>query len=646
MEIATKPRGIDLRHLPASEIPESLPLPKRISAISPLEQALHAENMSLLQSLLRDGADPAQISAIRLRQAVNRGGAAAECARLIAVAKRTDCMRLAKPGALACLQHGATRNDAMVCNPTAQTRLAGWLPNFFSACSEVRVDQPVVGPIARALMHYDLPAARAALKKFNRSPMFFRVKRDEDRLIGMLALNDTASLAAWHQKGLLEQALATVTAPGIKSQLKQFPYTSVKPGRNPLLNLNGKVNFRGTQTKIVCRHLAVHWLLDKPLNEAGKISYRPFQSAENLQKTVARASDALYEHYITHSAEAHLVANDEWGTFLARQFREMEESQGVSAPKRFLLNSENHAMACELKIKLDQDSASVYVVHFYDPNSTGTHRRIRTEDLASIEAISMADLINNRRRTASYYRNQSLTLAFAVSDAMPRPVPNTRKSRGLFVSWNETGRVVSQPEGIMHRTLFSKPTAPHQATSNGSPDINAISGGRVDQNYLYLLLDGRFTGELPNAFAEIAKIPDTKRQFEIFSAAGAMGLSGFALAMQSGYTDTVKAYVRGLLESATLSSGEKTSILSREFPKAGYGSGLWCALGWGRTQTVTAFIEAVIASPALSPAQKRTVLETRNAAGECSLELAKNNFHLNAVNAYKKAIARSALPLA
>ena len=413
----------------------------------------------------------------------------------------------------------------------------------------------------------------------------------------MLALNDTQKLEAWHEQGLLDPALQPAHRPGVKSLLKQFSYMPVKPGRSRSLFLNHKVNFPGTQVKIACRHLAVHWLLHRPLLENGKIDYAAFRSKKRLHKAFRGENERAFEYYFDNCTNTHLVENNRWGKFLAKQFQEMEQVGKYTDPKRMLICSENHAMACELKIKIGADGHPSYVVRFYDPNHTASHRRVRTPDLANIASLSMAKLINDRSRSNRYYKNQKLSLALIIPDEMPRPTHADRLPRAR--------------ENIANRQLSSRPAT--RRTAGAGMSENAWNDRLIDANYVYQIVRSGFSGELADMFEKLSNMSDTDRQVNALMARSSCdGSTALIGVMILNFTNTVSNYTRGVLTLASLSGEQKASILSQsaKMVSGKNVTGLQAALMANSAPVVYAFTQLILASEALSPDQKCQVLRT------------------------------------
>ncbi len=148
---------------------------------------------------------------------------------------------------------------------------------------------------------------------------------------------------------------------------------------------NAQVKFaqpsRMSGDAILCRHLSVAWLREKTAHalvaadskDAGgsRFDYEKFASHAAIQQHVRPADELAYRHIHSASSECHVVPLDCWSDFLTRQVAGMN----IGERRHFLLDSDRHAMAMELRCKADDHGEHQYVIDFYDPNDTTTHLR-------------------------------------------------------------------------------------------------------------------------------------------------------------------------------------------------------------------------------------------------------------------------------
>ena len=588
-----------------------------------LEQALAIGDVEAVKQHLRAGADPSRVS-VQSFNAARTDGAAA-CVQLIRVAARLQRMGVARPPATREGNGEAFQVPAQAV--TARARFADLLARNLK-----KKPTPVLErPITNALLEYDLMAANTALTR-SQPPEYVFLKKNIDHLNGLLAFDDQVKLKSLHRSGMLESALSSVQPPGTKAMLKQFSYASHKPGRSSRVTFNNAVTFRGSEQVIECRHLAMHWLLDRPVGKDGKRDYTKLSSTRKVQTSLRNQTDATFTSFRITCKEAHLVDIDKFGDLLASQFRELVNAGSGAPPKRMLIISDNHAMACELKYKHDENGHPVYAVSFYDPNLTTTHRRVRMNDLAAVAAISMHDLVNDPRRMSEYYKDQSVTMVMVVPDDLQVTDSSLLKPR-----------IVS--ETIGNRRLTSGSVRSAQAISADGERPNGMPSSDISANRLFQLLDNDFAGELPQAFEQIHVIADVEQQVAILAAVNSQGVPALAKLFVEGdsRTQAVSLFTTAVLSSDALSSRQKTKLLAAQFPEPFAIRGFLAALGGGQTQVLTTFMRLILDSPALSPQEKYSLLEVRATTDTDFLKDLINDGHGNAVIAYKEALARSSL---
>lgn len=542
-------------------------------------------------------------------QNVERAGdKGAHCAQLMRVAMRMERLKVFKPVMPKVEINDSRSQLGKHNNAQPVSQMERCFPNRHSRQS-----------INQALSEYNLPAAAVAMAGV-KTPRWVFTKQLEDQLAAMLVLNDDAALKDWHRSGAFQRAMVRVS-PEIKSYLKAFSYTSVKPGRNAQINLNGRVRSQHDRPPAVCLDLAVFWLLDRKPLESGKICYAEMATKRNLQLALSKRPSIAISDRLAFW-DRHLIENTSLGIFIAAQFRKLDKGDPASeAVTGFMITSDCHSMACRLKIKAAEDGTQQYVIHFYDPNVTATHRRMRSDDLSRIEAISMTELINDPARTASYYRDQSLSTVYAMPHAaassQPRQIIPIARSDPL--SQQELGQNTAHPAAMHQDTLETPP---------------------LSANYMWHVLVNSLIDKFPAAFGAVARIPDAKRQYHLLAAVSSKGGAAFAYVLEAGDTRGVTAFTRCVLASEILSSNQKTQLLS---PRRADGIlGISKALKNRRMETVTAFRTLVLESNALSQNQKHSICNDRG-DGRWRLSIRSAAFRTQALITCNLALARSCL---
>lgn len=198
---------------------------------------------------------------------------------------------------------------------------------------------------------------------------------------------------------------------------KEAPYFSSK---RTLTNLNGQIAFEKgmeptdtTVDKLWCRHLALAYCLASDDNDgkfdfdklsvSGPLHYDNFVDKAWRDKYL-QPRNYLHGAGLGPDAARAVVDSDRFGASLANAFKKLE-STGQSHASAVLNVADysetaaqsytGHAMAMTIKVKADPDKGTpVYVVTFYDPNHTLTHKRVRVTDLHSLERLTFRDFVD------------------------------------------------------------------------------------------------------------------------------------------------------------------------------------------------------------------------------------------------------------
>lgn len=206
-----------------------------------------------------------------------------------------------------------------------------------------------------------------------------------------------------------------------------------------LLNLNGQVGFQKATSAapdpekdiIVCRHLSLQWIQDRqawgqakqahPGKAAQADFYARYKSEEGLKGLVPASMDRQFEEALAQWP-LQAVAPLTFGDFLSREFGELE----VPQYRHFIVSSRNHAMALELRTKQRKDGSTAYVVNFYDPNRTATHRRIVVSSPDRLEGKPLEHWLS-----ASALKAYGLDQAMLGVSTCPPPQAREGKASGL-----------------------------------------------------------------------------------------------------------------------------------------------------------------------------------------------------------------------
>lgn len=359
-----------------------------------------------------------------------------------------------------------------------------------------------------------------------------------------------------------------------------MPYYSEKPDRGNSVSLNCLVPYpgleAGSKEMVECRHLSLTWAAQ--LDAAGKPDYAAFSSKDAIKKNVPPESEALFFQLLTSAPEAHLVPLTGWGEFVASQLKLLEATGGPAA-RQLVVNSGNHSMALELKVKQGGDGPR-YVAKFYDPNLTATHKRVASNSIAQFETLKVSDLLKKNSLLQTYFGKESVAMVIAVPPGGPAPLP--------------------PPPGNDPERRLAGPVPP------------------LDESVMCPLLSLGFAGTLRDIKDQVTELAsrDPDKAERLLSARASDGTSGLALALGDGHTHAVSAFV-DLVAASGLPKSVQMRLLAPQSPKGAFS--LDNALGNGRPETVQAYLAGLDRHPLLNDNNKALLLAMRGPEGRPAL---------------------------
>jgi hypothetical protein len=481
--------------------------------------------------------------------------------------------------------------------------------------------------------------------------------------------------------------------PDAKPQMnKQVPYYSEKPDRDNSASLNCQAPYpgapQGSNEVVECRHLALTWA--SQLQATGKPDYAAFGSKDAIRKTVQPEAEALYSHLVTRSPDVQLVPLDQWGGFMAQQLKSLEAA-GAPAAGQWLVNSGNHAMALELKVKPDSGGMR-YVARFYDPNLTATHKRVGSNSIAEFEALTITALLNNPSLQQAYFGKGSVAMLVplppagaaslpAASDPDRRvagPIPPLDASvMDPLLAYGVAGTLRDIEQQVVELASRHPAKAEHLLAARGSDGSPGLSFAVADSH-----------AHTVGAFIDLVAASglDKPAQMRLLAAQARQGELGLAEALGKCRPETAQAYLDALDRHPLLDASDKVQLAATRGPDRR--TALVHALATGAPETVaaltawiarldvtpevrcalllaidhdgspalaepmqvnaadrvTAYARAVLDSP-MSDREKVYVLKAGVPAGQLMAAAARQGAR-DAIVAYGTAIQRSSLPLA
>jgi hypothetical protein len=283
--------------------------------------------------------------------------------------------------------------------------------------------------------------------------------------------------------------------------------------------LDGPKNPKGLQKRIVCRALSTHWILERikarqQNKKTGEI-YQGMTSLDNISQKVPYSVEAQYNYVSKFSKKNYLVNNRTFGQCISDRFFEIISERGDSSDvphsKYFLMETDSHVMAMELRI--NPGKPAKYVMAMFDPNKTRTHVREVEISLDAIkENFNLADLFEERLRK-SYFQRTTPTV--------------------VLKEWCESSESSNDPLGERHLTNYLNEEEKAEPIA-----INHILGGG-------------FNEELKNIIGTFQKNKNTKFFSNLSKKLGKSkkgNVLGFAVACREGRADAIRLYGESLIQ--------------------------------------------------------------------------------------------------
>jgi hypothetical protein len=288
-------------------------------------------------------------------------------------------------------------------------------------------------------------------------------------------------------------------------------------------------------------------------------------------------------------------------------------------------------MSVELKVK-DKDGKPHYVAVLFDPNATTSHVRFASDDMRTLEGLTLKAFIKAESIYNHYYKNSDETSLIFVRPSAPAQAQAepARENRGAGA--------------VENRTLTS-----------------CIEGEQLNETALYYMLEYGFAGDIRRLKNEIAKRPQLLESknvdgtpglylafqeghadairaigevlvelevqldkcLELLAAKGADGTPGLSMALQEGHADAIAAFGQGL-EKLKVPPDECAELLKAKNRKGA--PGLYWALRNGKLDAVKQYTQIVKKiAPELSEEQRASLLKTIRESYRAHEKLNKNN---------------------
>jgi len=355
--------------------------------------------------------------------------------------------------------------------------------------------------------------------------------------------------------------------------------------RTLITHFNAKATFtaptQASGTAIVCRHLVVGWLRERYIyqddkrlfsgDQLARFSYTNFASAEKISEQITADDEEVLDNIKFNSTRNYLVGLDRLSIFLMEQLKAMK----IGDVRHFVVSSGGHAMALELQYKANESLKPQYVVNFYDPNRTVTHKRVTIGDPNQLAGENIANRLGveiyfkghvgdpmlmfhhidppmlDREYAVSHNPNRTLTIDVTRGEITTAPI------LGELMKWNFSKELVLQLDRLPDDHDQQIKILDARASNS---DDNRILGGFGQACYLgctetvRLMADVILNDTLALGLTDIEK-------FGLFASANEKGFTSMVGPFIHGRADIAGIMVRAVLD-CTLPQPLKLMLLT------------------------------------------------------------------------------------
>ncbi|EJU8481439.1 type III secretion system effector EspL2 [Escherichia coli] len=405
------------------------------------------------------------------------------------------------------------------------------------------------------------------------------------------------------------------------------PYLSKK--RDASINLNGKVSDCNGEI-IWCRHIASYWS-EFFCSNSGKIDYETFSSPQLLSKAIV-----IQENKGTNNikGDVYFVENESWGSVIYNLFLQLEKEN--KSHTSLEVHSPGHAMALGIKIKNDKENK--FVINFYDPNQTATHKRVFfcTNNICDIINLTAYDFLSEQCLKCYGLKEDTLSLFVDKTKSNDNNNVFIKKLpdnilQGVVINFAMGAGLREIIKKVYNDTRFTDLTKSQMKILCESKNVNNAPG-------LLLALQNGHDNVIDEYGILIKKSNLNKEELiHILSARTLDGtIPGLYQALQNGHAQAIKSY--GNLVLDTIDKNIDLEYLLSAFKYEAHSSnkytpGLFSAFQNGHADAIKAYC-GVLGNSNLKRGEIIRMLEARNYDGAPGLLLAYQNGDINTIQSF------------
>ncbi|MBT2322027.1 ShET2/EspL2 family type III secretion system effector toxin [Variovorax paradoxus] len=435
------------------------------------------------------------------------------------------------------------------------------------------------------------------------------------------------------------------------------------------LNLNTLAMFPGSTKKVVCEHLTLQWLADQAQHKTGRFSYASYASVEVLQSHMSEDLKHPCDAFYYRGPGGFLFTPQHFGSILRLQASQLEPD---GPPRGFMLltgsdaNAASHAMGLSIRLKSSRSSNTQpqYVLRFYDPNQTATHRRLLETSIDAIEDWSLEEWIPMKKYLmTSQIRTTFLRLIpFAAETDYPSVTgPDkrhvnidystvTREFGGKLVTY--TPSTFEYLYELVLANISRDQVIEVLADARGSPlQLKEMLGVNKPQSILEIAAShGFFESAQGLVDVIIGSVLSTMEKLEVLCSGSGKRLSPLHAAMvfawpftpEGDHLKTIQVLMDCFLDP-TFTQAQQLYALTQVNDDGTPAHALFDS-EVDSSHCARAFLQPILNS-GFSNEDKVTILCTQDSKGRYPLALARNGRHANAAVAFVELVSKSTLDL-
>ena len=365
--------------------------------------------------------------------------------------------------------------------------------------------------------------------------------------VAILILGFTILLAT--QKAYSDNDNTTPLLLELSEEEKKIGIKSAYYSSEDEANLNGqyRTNPQGKEERIVCRHLAYSWAMNRfGVND----NYESVNTADKLKSNNNIIFEAEYSILM-----AEMRKNDHYYFSLHQFHLALEDAvvELLSAPDKledsYIVQSYKHIMA----LRLQKEGHSVNIL-FYDPNDTLRHKIIKITNFEDIKHLSLNHILSYSYISLYWPKEQATGIMININSQKNKSKKFVHDDDYSYLHYTlyygHTNQTVEAVEAIL---------GSHLSSWEKTRQLMALSKSQAALTLTF------FYGHNQTLLAYIEKILSSQLSEEqktlLIAGAGFRKINGLLRAIQQGYKETIQAYINAV-DKSTLSQKSKVYLIS------------------------------------------------------------------------------------